>query len=241
MEASPSGWQRWRKSLIVSLVVVAVMIGAQALRLEVGMEWSAESIRETVSELGWLAPAGFIVLVMFRQVMVLPSMLVLTSAGLLFGAPLGTLYGGIGLTLNALILFLTARLLGRDWVLPRLRARYPDFERHANTAGPMVIALMTGHPMGVLTPFHLAAGITGISGIRFLAVVGTAAIFRAACFSFLGANLLDFGSPRFWLASGLLVGVALLPLAHPGLRAKFLAETRKPDDDPAEPDTRHPL
>lgn len=235
MEAGPSGWQRWRKPVIVSLVVAAVMIGAQALRREVGMEWSAESIQQTVSELGWLAPAGFIVLVMFRQVMVLPSMLVLTSAGLLFGAPLGTLYGGIGLTLNAFILFMLARLLGRDWVLPRLQARYPDFEHHANTAGPMVIALMTGHPMGILTPFHLAAGITGISSIRFLAVVGTAAIFRAACFSFLGANLLDFGSPRFWLASCLLVGVAVLPLAHPGLRAKFLTGARKSNDDHPKP------
>jgi uncharacterized membrane protein YdjX (TVP38/TMEM64 family) len=77
---------------------------------------------------------------------------------------------------------------------------------------------MTGHPMGVMTPFHLAAGISGVSWLAFLVVVLVAGPIRAVAYAYLGANLLDAGSARFWLASALLVALALLPLAHPKVR-----------------------
>jgi len=221
-----------RRRLLTLAIVGAILVGAQFLREKMGIEWSASSIQQAVENFGPMVPIAYVLLVMFRQALVLPSMLLLTTAGLLFGAPLGTLLGAIGITLNAFTLFTGARLLGRDWVEPRLRARYPQFEKHAKTAGPWVIALMTGHPMGVLTPFHFAAGVTRMTWLAFLAGVGPASIVRAACYSFLGANLLDPGSQGLWLASGILVVVALLPLAHPGLRARFLSLIRDSDDEP---------
>jgi len=222
MEAPTSPWRRAVRPLIICAALAILFAGAQRLRLELGLEWSAESIRETVRRLGLLAPVGYLALVMLRQLMALPSVLVLTSAGLLFGAALGSLLGAVGITLNALFLFTTARLMGREWVMPRIHQRFPDFEQRANTAGPLVIAFMTGHPMGVLTPFHFAAGATGISWGVFVLAVFPAALFRAACYSFLGANLLEPGSPRFWLASGLLLVASLAPLLHPGLRSRLL-------------------
>lgn len=219
------------RPLIVCVILAVLFAGAQRLRVEAGLEWSADSIQDTVRRLGWMAPLGYLGLVLLRQLLAMPSVLVLTSAGLLFGAPLGMALGGLGITLNAAALFLTARLMGRDWVLPHLHARFPDFEERANTAGPLFIAFMTGHPMGVLTPFHFAAGVTGISWGVFLLSVGPAALFRAACYSFLGANLLEPGSPRFWLASACLVLASALPLLHPGLRARLL---RRPTASVAE-------
>lgn len=214
---------------LLALVVIALLVAiTQRVRSELGIEWSQESIQATVKRLGVWAPLGFLALVMVRQFMALPSILVLTTAGLLFGAPLGTLLGGIGMTLNAIVLFTTARMMGRDWVLPRLQARWPDFEERAKSTGPLVIAFMTGHPMGALTPFHFAAGITRISFPIFLVAVLPAALFRAACYSFLGANLMEPSSPRFWVATGLLLLVSVLPLAHPGLRARLL---RRPQSD----------
>ena len=211
----------------VGLVVLALLVViTRQVRMELGIEWSAESIQSTVKRLGVLAPLGFLALVMLRQFMALPSMLVLTSAGLLFGAPLGSVLGGIGITLNALVLFVTARVMGREWVLPRLHARYPDFEDRATSTGPFFIAFMTGHPMGVLTPFHFAAGVTRISFAVFIMAVLPSATFRAACYAFLGANILQPGSPRFWVATGVLLVVSLLPLAHPRLRARILRRTR---------------
>lgn len=207
----------------IGLVGVGALLAlSQWLRVGLGLEWSSESIQGTVRQLGVMAPIGFLALVMLRQFMALPSVLVLTSAGLLFGATFGTLLGGLGMTLNAMLLFAVARLLGRDWVLPRLETRYPDFEERARRTGPLVVAAMTAHPMGILTPFHLAAGVTRMSPPIFLLAVLPAAVFRAACYALLGANLLEPGSPRFWLATGVLLLAAVLPLAHPGLRARIL-------------------
>ena len=124
--------------------------------------------------------------------------------------------------LSALLLFLLARGMGGEWVRSRLRDRFRSFDRRARTAGPVLVGLMTGHPMGVMTPFHLAAGISGISWLAFLAVVLVAGQIRAATYAYLGANLLHVGSPGFWLASALLVALALLPLAHPKLRREGL-------------------
>jgi uncharacterized membrane protein YdjX (TVP38/TMEM64 family) len=227
MDAPTSPWRRAVRPLLICAVLALLFAGAQRLRVDLGIEWSAESIQETVKRLGMLAPVGFLALVTLRQFMALPSVLVLTSAGLLFGAGAGTLVGGVGMTLNALFLFTTARLMGRDWVLPRIHRRFPDFEERANTAGPVVLAFMSGHPMGVMTPFHFAAGVTGISLGVFALVVFPATLFRAACYSFLGANLLNPGSPRFWAASALLLLVSLAPLLHPGLRARLLKRPGK--------------
>jgi uncharacterized membrane protein YdjX (TVP38/TMEM64 family) len=48
---------------------------------------------------------------------------------------------------------------------------------------------------------------------------------RAASYSFLGAHILDVGSAGFWLASALLVGLALTPLAHPKLRQRLVSRS----------------
>jgi uncharacterized membrane protein YdjX (TVP38/TMEM64 family) len=211
------------RSLAVLLLLLGALVAARALRERLGLEWSAESIQATVGGFGLWAPLAFALLVMLRQLLALPSVLVLTAAGLLFGATLGAALGGLGIVLNACVLFGSARLMGREWVLPRLRERHPGFEDRARRAGPLFIAVMTGHPMGVMTPFHFAAGATGISWLAFLAAVLPTAPLRAACYSFLGANLLDPGSPRFWLAAALLAAAALLPFAHPAFRRRLLA------------------
>ncbi len=232
MGKNPAPWKKAVRPLMAAAILATLFGLAQSVRGQLGLELSAESLQENVRQLGIWAPAGFILLVMFRQFVMLPSVLVLTTGGLLFGAGLGTLVGGVGITLNALTLFMSARLFGGEWALPRLHARFPEFEERARTAGPIFIAFMTGHPMGVLTPFHLAAGVTGIPFAVFLLAVGPAALFRAGCFAFLGAHLLDPGSRQFWIASGVLLAVALLPLAHPGVRARLLKRPAG-DSDPS--------
>jgi uncharacterized membrane protein YdjX (TVP38/TMEM64 family) len=207
---------------LVALVAGGFYAGA-ALRADLGIEWSAQSVQAFVLALGLKAPLIFVGLVSFRQFFFLPSGVVLTAGGLLFGAALGTLLGGLGIVLSALLLFFLARGMGGGRVRSHLRERFRSFERRARTAGPVVVGLMTGHPMGVMTPFHLAAGISGVSWLAFLVVVLVAGPIRAATYAYLGANLLDVGSARFWLASALLVVLALLPLAHPRVRRRGLS------------------
>ena len=221
MSGAPAPGRSLRRPLLALAALAAGLAAAGALRVWLEVEWSAESLRQTVARAGPWAPFGFLALVVFRQLFALPSVLVLTSAGLLFGTGLGTLVGGAGMAINACLVFATARFMGRDWVQARIHARWPRWEERSRRAGPPFIALMTGHPMGVLTPFHFAAGASGIGWLAFLAAVVPTAPLRAACYSFLGANLLDPLSPRLWIATLVLAALALLPFAHPRVRRRF--------------------
>jgi len=223
LTAPRSPRQRWLRVAGALVAVVAVLAATQLLRRSLGIQWSAESIQSTVDSYGAWAPVTFLALTAVRQLLALPSVLILTSAGLLFGAGLGTLLGGLGIALNACVLYAVARFMGRDWVLPRIHARWPQFETRARTAGPLFLAVDTAHPWGVLTPVYFAAGVSGIGAPMFILSVGPAALVRAALYSFLGANLLDVGSPDFWIATSLIVLAGVLPLAHPGLRRRLRA------------------
>jgi uncharacterized membrane protein YdjX (TVP38/TMEM64 family) len=222
--ASPG--RRALRPLLILCAVAGALVGSQLLRARLGVEWSPEAVRAAVGAWGWWAPAAYLALVLLRQLLALPSLVVLTAAGLLFGAALGAVLGGVGIVMNACLLFGIARIMGRDWVLPRLHERFPDLDERARTAGPPLIAFMTGHPMGVITPFHFAAGATGIRWTGFFTAVAVAGPLRAACYSYFGANLLDPGSRSFWAATALLVVVSLAPLAHPGVRRRLFARGR---------------
>jgi uncharacterized membrane protein YdjX (TVP38/TMEM64 family) len=234
MSSTSARWQKLRRPALYLVIVACAFGAAQLLRQRVGIELSAESIQASVGKLGLWAPVGYVVLVMFRQLMILPSMILLASAGLLFGAPVGAALGGLGITLNAFTLFGTARLLGRDAILPRIHEKFPDFEKRSETAGPWAIALMTAHPLGVLTPFHMAGGVTGISVFRFFLAVGPAALVRATYFAFFGASLLAENTAGIWIASAILVAVAGLPLLHPGLRARLMKNVRSQSTEPTD-------
>jgi len=191
------------------------------MRQRLGLEMSAESIQNRVLELGVWAPLGFLALAAVRQLFFLPSVIVLGAAGLLFGAGLGAVLGGVGITFNAIVMFLLARHMGADQVRARLHERFPNFEDRARTAGPLLIALATGHPMGPQTVFHLGAGVTSIRLVVFLIAVLPAAIFRAAGYAYLGANILEPTSPKFWAMSAALFVLSVAPLAHRGLRERL--------------------
>jgi uncharacterized membrane protein YdjX (TVP38/TMEM64 family) len=213
--------------IVLAGLVAAAFVAGGRIRADLGIEWSAEAVRFWVAGLGLQAPLVFVGLVTFRQFLLVPSAVLLTAGGLLFGVGLGAILGGAGIVLSASLLFWLARAMGDEWVRPRLHARFEAFERRAETAGPMLIGLMTGHPMGMMTPFHLAAGVSGVSWLAFLAAVLVAGPIRAAAYSFLGANLLEVGSGRFWIASALLVVLALLPLAHPRVRQRIFSGSRR--------------
>ena len=208
--------------LLVGASALLLLHAGQEFRASAGIELSPESLRAYVQRVGPIAPAVFLGMVTFRSLLLLPSAIVLTAGGLLFGAPLGALIGGLGLVASALWCFAIARWMGRDWVQSRIPARLRPLEERAESIGPPLIGLATAHPMGTMTPLYFAAGLSRIRLAPFLAACALAGPFRAGLYAWFGSQLLDVGSPRFWLATGVLVAAALLPLAHPAVRRWLL-------------------
>jgi uncharacterized membrane protein YdjX (TVP38/TMEM64 family) len=217
--------RRWIGLLVVAAAGVLLLRAGHEFRASAGIELSPESLRSYVQSVGPIAPAVFFGMVTFRSLLMLPSAVVLTAGGLLFGAPLGALLGGLGLVASALWCFGAARWMGRDWVQSRIPARLRPLEERAESFGPPLVGLATAHPMGVMTPLYFAAGLSRIRLAPFLAACAIAGPFRAGLYAWFGAQLVDFGSPRFWTATGVLVAAAVLPLAHPRVRRWLLVRS----------------
>ncbi len=217
--------RRWIGLLVVAAAAALLLGAGQEFRASAGIELSPESLRAYVQSLGPIAPAVYFAMVTFRSVLLLPSAVVLTAGGLLFGAPLGALLGGLGLVASALWCFGAARWMGRDWVQSRIPARLRPLEERAESFGPPLVGLATAHPMGVMTPLYFAAGLSRIRLAPFLVACAIAGPFRAGLYAWFGAQLVDFGSPRFWTATGVLVAAAVLPLAHPRVRRWLLVRS----------------
>ncbi len=213
--------------VLLALVLGAVVLGRVA-KQQAGIEVSAESIQAWVSSLGWQAPALYVGLVTFRIFLVLPSWVVLSAGGLVFGAFLGTVLGGVGVLLSAVIGYGLARGIGRDWVRPRMQAWLERQGQSVERMGPLIVGLVTAHPMGPMTAFHWAAGFATVPLLGFLVAVLLGGPTRAFIYSFFGSTLVEAGSGEFYLATTILVVVALLPLAHPRVRRRlFVARRRK--------------
>lgn len=212
--------------LLLLALVAGLFLTGMGVRSGLGIELDGRSIQAAVAELGWKGAAVFVGLVTFRQFLFLPSALVLPAGGVVFGAFAGTLLGAFGILLSAALKYSVARALGREWLRPRFGAAVEAFERHAEAAGPVVVGIVTAHPIGPMTPVFWAAGFASVPVFSFVLAVVLAAPVRAFSHAFFGSTLLDLGSPRFWVATVVLAAVALLPLAHAGFRGRMMRVAR---------------
>jgi len=211
-----------RTAWIVSIGLLILLAGGTYLRNLFGVEWSPESVRSTVRDAGIWAPLLFIALVTFRLVILVPSQILLTASGLLFGAALGALYGAIGMTLSAIVNFAAVRVAGIDRIREQLPPRFGgalDTAKSKLGAGALLIA--SGYPVGPISAFQIGAALTGMSFLSFIVAVSLGSVVRAATYSYLGSTLFDgyrliYGAVAVFVAAG-------VPLLFPRPRARILA------------------
>jgi Uncharacterized conserved protein len=225
-----------------TLSVGALLLGLGLLaRDALGLAWNVASLRDLVLRMGLWGPAGFVLLVGFRTFLMLPSQLVLTAAGLCFGVLLGTAIGTLGLLVSGGWAFGLARWLGPDTLHGRLPARIHKAVALAGSrGGAALVALGTGYPFGPTTAYHAAAGLTPMRALRFFTALGLGGMVRSGTFAFFGNSVAERSLAHVALSLGIL-GMALLPLAHPAVRRwvrrQFGMETqsrlRAPSDEPA--------
>jgi len=222
----------WRIALLMALPLVPWI-----LREGMGLSWNLDGLRAEVEALGVWGPVFYVLVMAFRSVLLLPSQVVLLAGGLCFGGLAGGLYGGLGLWLSGVWLFALTRGVAREEVARRVPAQIRRGLEVAGTRGAAgILTLATAYPVGLLTGYHAAAGLTPMSFGLFALALGAGAWPRAWIWAVFGSALTE-GGPTLWLAGGALTLALLLPLLHPGARAfvrrQFAAE-REPQHRPAE-------
>jgi uncharacterized membrane protein YdjX (TVP38/TMEM64 family) len=208
---------------ILAVLLVLSLLAGWAVRQQLGVEFSTRSLQTIVASMGWKAPALFLGLLTFRQFIFLPAIVILPVGGLCFGTTLGTILGATGIVFSALITFTLARNVGGEWLRDLFGHHYAWLEGHIEKAGPPVVGLVTAHPTGPMSALFWGAGFSSMALLPFLLAVTVGGSVRALAYSFLGSTLLVPGSRQFYVAATVLALAAVLPLAHPGLRARLLS------------------
>jgi len=173
------------------------------------IELSPLVLRERIAAFGWLAPAGFAAAAALRPFLLLPSWIVMSAGGLLFGVAGGVFWGSIGFTIGALFSFGVARGLGRDLVARRMHGRVERFDGYLRRQGARWMAIYTAIPVTPLTPVHAAAGLSAMSLLAFGAAVFIGFLPRLVLYSFFG-NSLARGDVREMVVGASVLGVAVV-------------------------------
>ncbi len=209
-----------RRGLISLALLAGVLLGSWALRRHLGLEWSAESIRELVRGYGLWGPLAFVAIVGLRPVLLVPSQILLVAAGLCFGALAGALYGALGILVSGTLAFCLARYAGREVVLASVPPTlHRVFEAGSSRAGVTALFLGTAYPVGPITAFHAGAGLTAMTLPVFWLVLALGGLIRSGVYTVFGSSLVAADGRALLLASLLLAGVCALPFAHPRGRA----------------------
>lgn len=214
---------------------LALAVGAAVLLRDVlGVEWSTGSVRELVRGFGVWGPLVLVGLLTFRFFILIPSQILLTAGGVLFGVLAGTLYGALGLTLAAVVKYGIVRWTGVEALRAQLPARFRGAAALSRSrTGATALALVSCYPVGPIGFVHLVAATTGMALLVFTTAIGAGSLVRAATFAYFGSTLLE--GERVLLGSALILVVAGLPLLHPRsrgwIRQSFLRE--KPTGDGA--------
>ena len=206
---------RWgRRLFVVLFVVVAFALGASA-QDQLGISFTVEGLeafRRWVQALGGWGPAAFVMLIVFRLFIGLSSHLILILGGLAFGAVGGVVWGCVGLLLSGLVLYFLAQQLGAEWVQRRFGEQYAAMVERINRVGALAIFAITAHPVGLLTPAHVAAGLVDIRMVQFAAAVALAAPIRTLPYVLLGTAVLDLSLQQSLMIGVLLLALFVLPL-----------------------------
>lgn len=116
-------------------------------------------------ELGdpWWAPAVFIPFYALGTALGLPGTIPTLAGGAIFGVLRGTLFNWIGANLGAVLAFLLARHLGRDFVARVLRGRAADLDRRIGDHGFRTMLYLRLIPVVPFNGLNFGAGISRIS------------------------------------------------------------------------------
>ena len=205
-------------ALIILVVgVLATLAGFYFSQCE---ETVCPSIQQFVQSFGPWAPLIFAVLYVAASPIPFVSTVLSATAGLVFGVARGALYTVVIATLSALVPFAIARRLGREWVESKLQGKRFDelYERSGGSGGFVFIALMRLVPILPWEVQNYVAGLSKIGVVTFLLATLVGIIPATTSLAFLGSAASDPSSPQFYVAIGINVVAALIPIVVVAVR-----------------------
>jgi uncharacterized membrane protein YdjX (TVP38/TMEM64 family) len=164
---------------------------------------------------------GFILIYVIQTALSLPGAAILTLAGgAIFGVLMGALWVNIGATTGALLAFLLARTLLRDWVVNRFGKKMKAFDRGLMQNGLSYLLFLRLVPLFPFFLVNLACGVTGLSIRTYLVGTVIGILPGSLVYANAGASLASIenigqvAGPRVLTSLALLGIFALVPVIY---------------------------
>lgn len=191
---------------ILRLAILVILIGFSAYIVTAHREWFDDPrlLKGEVVSWGAWGPIIYMLLYAVGPSFLLPGAVMTIAAGLAFGVWRGAIWSLIGADAGAIVAFGAGRFLGRSLVERRMGARLRQILNRLERNGFYLTLYLRLVPVIPYNAFNLLAG---ASSIRFkdyfwASVIGM--IPGTVLFALLGDSLWNPGSPRFFIALGLI-------------------------------------
>ncbi len=172
----------------IGFIVLAVFIWIYTV-LDLGhaleTEWLDERIRSQ-GRVGWLL---FVLLAATMTAVAGPRQLVSFAGGYLYSAPLGITLAIAGALLGCMVDFFLARFFMHSWVKRRMGKQMRRINSYLERAPFLMTIIIRLLPVGNNTATSLAAGLSSISALPFLAGSAIGYLPQTIIFTLLGSGL----------------------------------------------------
>jgi len=220
------------KKKIIILAIVACAIAAFFM-FDLGRFLTLESLKANRDALLSYYAAhklffiiSFILVYTAQTALSLPGAAILTlAAGAIFGALLGTVWVNIGATTGAVLAFLLARTLLRDWVVHTFGNKMKSLDKGLKESALSYLLFLRLVPLFPFFLVNLACGVTGLPMRTY--ILGTMVGILPGSFVYANAgasiasinSLSEVASPRVLFSFALLGLFALIPAIYKKIKS----------------------
>ena len=201
---------------VTSTIAVVRIFLAAAVALGIGWilwahsEWfdDPQRVKAEITQWGIWAPVLYMALYAVGPSLLLPGAVMTIAGGLAFGTRWGAIYAVGGAFSGALIAFAAGRFFGRGFVKRFTGERFKKILAQVKRQGFRIILYLRLFPVIPYNALNLIAGASPISFRDYFWATMFGLIPGTILFAFLGNELWHPGSPRFFVALGL-IGLCL--------------------------------
>ncbi|MGE0268937.1 MAG: TVP38/TMEM64 family protein [Candidatus Omnitrophota bacterium] len=150
----------WFKLLLVSVILSAVFLALRFFKVDFS-NITIDSFKEKIDSFGIWGPVIYIVLYVFRPLLLFPASLYSASAGAIWGLN-GLIYLIIGANLSSTAEFLIARYFARDAVEKFIKGKFNRIDQAIEKRGFVTVLLIRVIPNVAWDIQNLALGLTKV-------------------------------------------------------------------------------
>lgn len=211
----------WAKLLAVCTGLAGLFFILRALNIDFSGV-TVESFKERIDSFGIWGPVAYIILYLFRPLVLFPAGVLSASAGVIWGAGKGLLIVLIAAYISATAEFLIARYFARDAVERMIKGRMKNIDATIERRGFLTVLLIRLIPNVAWDIQNLGLGITKVKFRDYFFATLIGIIPGSFAFVYLGASFISVvADPKhFWKVALAFLIFGLLYLVQDKLRRK---------------------